>query len=112
MSPEQDARDAREAGGLAEDRIATSAARIAAGWQRRFVVDQSRVVEMVRLYQALGYEAAVDPVRPEDLADDAAGDPEARAPQTADRRCHDCRLVTLRWLHVIYTRPARSPRTD
>jgi hypothetical protein len=104
--------EARVSGGITEDPIPTSAARIAAGWQRRFVVDQTRVVEMVRLYQALGYETAVDPVRPEDLADDPAGDPEARAPRAADAGCHDCRLVTLRWLHVIYTRPARSLRAN
>jgi len=105
-------RDARATGGITEDQVPTSAARIGAGWQRRFVVDQARVVEMVRLYQELGYETAVDPVRPEDLVDDAAGDPQARAPQAVDPGCHDCRLVTLRWLHVIYTRPARSPRAN
>ena len=87
------------------------AARISAGWQRRFVVDQTRVVEMVRLYQALGYETALDPVRPEDLPADEAGEA-AGGESTADApdpRCADCRLVTLRWLHVLYTRPAHTP---
>ena len=94
--------------GRSDDRIAGSAERIAAGWQRRFVVDQSRVADMVRLYQSLGYETAVDPVTPGDLPGDTAGDVggDAAGETRMDPRCGDCRLVTLHWLHVIYTRPA------
>jgi len=99
--------EAREADDRPDERVATRAERIAAGWQRRFVVDPSRVVDMVRLYQELGYETAVDPIRPEDLpSDEMAGE----ASDRVDPRCGDCRLVTMRWLHVIYTRPARPTR--
>jgi hypothetical protein len=98
--------------GLADEPDAGSAARKAAGWQRRFVVDSSRMVEMVRLYQSLGYETAVDPIGPEDLPPDPPGDQTADALVSPDPRCGECRLVTLRWLHVIYTRAARTPRGE
>ena len=78
------------------------AARIAAGWQRRFVVEPTRAIEMARLYQALGFETAVEPVLPEDLR---AGE----ADGAMNDRCADCRLITLRWLQVLYTRPAPTP---
>ena len=100
----------REAGGIIEARIASRAERIAAGWRPRFVVDQTRVVEMVRLYQALGYETAVDPVRPEDLTEDGPAREVAGEGGRLDPRCGECRLVTLRWLHGIYTRSAPEPR--
>jgi hypothetical protein len=88
-----------------------SAERIAAGWQRRFVVDSSRVTEMVRLYRALGYETAVDPILPDDLRDEPA-DGGGEAPDRIDDRCRDCRLVTMGWLHILYTRAAPPARAD
>jgi len=89
------------------------AARLADGWQRRFVAEPSRVVEMVRLYQDLGYETAVDPVEAQNMrAGQAGGEPaEEPAEERPDPGCDTCRLVTLRWLHVIYTRTPR-PRPD
>jgi hypothetical protein len=90
-------------------------ARLAEGWQRRFVVDQTRLVEMVRLYQELGYETAVDPFAPEEPTGEPAEEPAtgvggAAAGDRPDPRCGDCRLVTMHWLHVLYTRPVRTPR--
>ena len=70
------------------------AERLAQGWERRFIADEVRIAEMVRLYQQLGYETAVDPVRPEDVGE----------------ACGDCRLVAHRRLKVIYTRPGGASR--
>ena len=98
--------------GAALDAIPGSAKRLAEGWQRRFVVDSSRLVEMTRLYQSLGYETVADPVRPEDLSGEASPGTADPPPDGADSRCQDCRLVIMRWLHVLYTRPARAARGD
>ena len=106
MSPEH---ETQELGSGSTEAGTGHTARIAEGWQRRFVVDQHRVVEMVRLYQALGYETAVDPVQPEEVP--AQGPSGESAAERPDPRCDTCRLVTLRWLHVIYTRTPR-PRAD
>jgi hypothetical protein len=78
---------------LAEARIAPDPARLAAGWERRFVTDSSRVAEMVRLYEELGWEAVADPIRPEQLVGD----------------CDDCRVAAQLRFVTIYTRPRRAP---
>jgi hypothetical protein len=103
MMPDPGARKS----GPVEERITSRAERVAAGWQPRFVVDRARVVEMVRLYQELGYETAVDLFRPEHPGDEEPGR-EAADVGPVDPQCGECRLVTLRWLHVIYTRAPRG----
>jgi hypothetical protein len=81
---------------LADARITPDPARIAEGWERRFVVDEGRVAEMVQLYHELGYETAVDAIAPGELDEDCGG----------------CRLVAERRLRIIYTRAARASRAD
>ena len=70
------------------ERIRPDPARLAAGWERRFVIERERAADLVRLYAVAGYEVAVDPVPPETLADE----------------CEGCRIVFLREYVSIYTR--------
>lgn len=77
---------------LAEARIAPDPARVAAGWERRFVADGGRVDEALRLYRELGFEVCADPLRPEDLAGE----------------CEDCQLLMLLRFQTIYTRVPRG----
>jgi hypothetical protein len=70
--------------------VRANPARLAAGWERRFVADAARAEEAVALYAAMGYEAVADPVVPEDL----------------DEGCDTCALATL--FRTVYTR--RRPR--
>ena len=79
---------------LSDSQLAPDPERIAQGWERRFIADEARVAEMIQLYRELGYETAVDPIRPADVSED----------------CGDCRLVAQRRLKVIYTRPGRASR--
>jgi len=44
-------------------------ARIAAGWEYRFVAAGARAEEMIALYRELGYQVAADPVIGHDLED-------------------------------------------
>lgn len=44
-------------------------ARIATGWQYRFVAAGARAQEMITLYRELGYQVAADPVIRHDLED-------------------------------------------
>jgi hypothetical protein len=76
----------------AQAQIAADPARLAAGWERRFVVEARRAAEYVDLYESLGFEVAADPVRREQVADD----------------CDDCRIALLLEFRTIYTRP-RGP---
>lgn len=71
---------------LGQQRIRANPERLAAGWERRFVTDAARAAEAVALYEAMGYEAVADAVRPEDL----------------DEGCDACALATL--FRTIYTR--------
>lgn len=73
-----------EAGG----RIRPDPARIAAGWQRRFVIEKGRATDLARLYAETGYEVAQDPV----------------APELVDDECVDCRLVAQLEYVSLYTR--------
>lgn len=66
--------------------------RLAAGWERRFVVGPGRAEEAVQLYRELGFDVAADPVRPEQLG-----------PQ-----CHGCTLTALLQLKTIYTRRRKA----
>jgi hypothetical protein len=82
----------------AEARLALSAgmleadpARLAEGWERRFVADGARADEAVALYREMGYEVVADPLRREDT----------RA------ECEGCQLIALLQFRMIYTR--RSP---
>jgi hypothetical protein len=63
-------------------------ARVAAGWEPRFTAFGARAREMMRLYQALGFEVIADPLRPED----------------AEPGCDDCQLLARIPFVTIYTR--------
>lgn len=78
---------------LSEAQFAPDRARMAAGWERRFVTDGRRAAEMVELYRQLGFEVCADPVTPEQVGDD----------------CADCRLLMLLEFKTIYTRKKREP---
>ncbi len=78
----------------AESRSRPDPARIAAGWERRFVIERSRAADLVRQYEAAGFEVAADSVAPELLEDDCAG----------------CRLVfQLEYVSIYTRRPDPSP---
>jgi hypothetical protein len=72
----------------AEERIRPDPARLADGWERRFVIEQSRAADLVALYEHGGFEVVLDPVAPELLDDD----------------CGDCRLVSAMQYVQLYTR--------
>jgi hypothetical protein len=57
------------------------------GWTRRFVGSPPRLEEVVQLYRELGLEVHLEPLTPEDLADE----------------CGDCRLA-LALFRAVYTR--------
>jgi hypothetical protein len=60
----------------------------AEGWELRFVTDEIRAREMVRLYRELGFETAIEPAGPADVRPD----------------CGECPVVRLRLLHRVSTR--------
>ena len=70
------------------ERVRPDPARLAAGWERRFVIERERSADLVRLYAVAGYEVAVDAVPAEALADE----------------CDGCRVVFMREFVSIYTR--------
>ena len=72
-------------------RIRPDPARLAAGWERRFVIERERSADLVRLYAVAGYEVAVDAVPAQALADE----------------CDGCRVVFMREYVSIYTRRKR-----
>lgn len=76
---------------LSEAQLEPDPARIAAGWERRFITDATRSDEMMELYRELGYEVCADPVRPEELLDD----------------CQGCAVVAESQFVTIYTRDKR-----
>lgn len=57
------------------------------GWTRRFVGSPPRLDEAVQLYRELGLEVHLEPLTPEDLAEE----------------CGDCRLA-LALFRAVYTR--------
>lgn len=78
---------------LSAEQIEGDPARIADGWQRRFIADARRAKEATELYERLGYEVCADPVKPEEVGTD----------------CGDCQLLAALQFKVIYTR--RRPPT-
>jgi hypothetical protein len=76
----------------AESRLAPDPARLAEGWERRFVADGPRADEAIRLYEELGFEVVADPLVPADLSGE----------------CEDCRLLMLARFRTIYTRRKRG----
>lgn len=79
----------------AESWLQADPARLAEGWERRFVIEGARAADFVRLYESLGFDVIAEPVR----ADDAGED------------CHDCRIVALLDFRMIYTRARRADVT-
>lgn len=73
---------------LSEAALAGDPARLAAGWERRFVADGARAKEAVAVYSALGFEVVADPLVGLELPAD----------------CTDCQLATLLSFKVLYTR--------
>jgi len=63
-------------------------ARLAQGWERRFVVEGTRAEEMMALYRELGYEVCADPVETKQL----------------DHGCRECALVAALRFRTLYTR--------
>jgi len=72
----------------AGERIRPDPARVAAGWERRFVIERARAADLVTRYEGAGFEVAVDPVAPELLQDE----------------CSDCALVARMDYVQVYTR--------
>ena len=72
----------------AEARVRSDPSRLAEGWQRRFMVEARRTDEYVRVYEALGFETLVEPVRPDQV----------------DADCGDCRVLLFSEFRLIYTR--------
>jgi len=76
---------------LSAEQLKGDPARIADGWERRFIADAQRAQEAMELYALLGYEVCADPVSPEELGED----------------CGDCRLLAALQFKIIYTRRRR-----
>ncbi|MGD8867631.1 MAG: hypothetical protein PVI01_08365 [Gemmatimonadales bacterium] len=79
---------------LSAEQLEGDPARIADGWERRFIADAQRAKEAMELYERLGYEVCADPVAPDDVGED----------------CGDCQLLAALQFKVIYTR--RRPPTS
>ncbi|MBP7588022.1 MAG: hypothetical protein KBA72_08725 [Thermoanaerobaculia bacterium] len=77
---------------LSSAALAADPARLAAGWERRFLADGPRAAEAVALYESLGFEVAADPLAGPDLPTD----------------CTDCQLATLLAFKTIYTRKPKE----
>jgi hypothetical protein len=73
---------------LSEGILAADPARLAEGWERRFVADGARADEAVALYREMGYEVVADPLRREDTREE----------------CEGCQLIALLKFRMIYTR--------
>lgn len=80
---------------FSEAQLRADPARLAAGWERRFLADAHRVREAMELYAQLGYEVCADPVSPDQLAED----------------CEGCQLPALLQFRMIYTRK-KKPITN
>ncbi len=65
---------------------------IARGWQYRFMGAGPRLREMVNLYESLGFEVRLEPVRP--------------LPSNED--CRDCQILTMLHFKSVYTRKPDS----
>jgi hypothetical protein len=78
---------------LSEEALSADPARIADGWERRFIADGKRAEEAVELYKSLGFDVVADPVK---------ADPH-------DTDCADCQVVMALQFKTIYTRPRKEP---
>lgn len=61
------------------------------GWVKQFTADESRLSEAVELYESLGFEVHLEPVTPDDSAEE----------------CQICFQGDERYM-MIYTRPKRG----
>jgi len=73
---------------LSDAHLHPDPARLADGWERRFVADAKRAAEAVELYESLGFEVVADPVRPEEMGE----------------QCDTCRVLVFMRFRTIYTR--------
>ncbi|UCF18194.1 MAG: hypothetical protein JSU87_09515 [Gemmatimonadota bacterium] len=73
---------------LSEEQLQGDPARLADGWERRFIADAQRAEEAMELYSQLGYEVVADPVQGELVGED----------------CEDCQLLAALRFKIIYTR--------
>lgn len=78
---------------LSEAQLTPDPARLAAGWERRFITDATRLEEVVSLYEEAGFEVCADPIRREEFPDG----------------CDDCQLLALMQFRTIYTRRPPAP---
>jgi len=76
---------------LSAEQLEGDPARLADGWERRFIADAQRASEAMELYERLGYEVCADPVKAEEVGED----------------CGDCQLLAALQFKVIYTRRRR-----
>ena len=65
------------------------------GWERKFIIEEHRVIEYVELYESLDQEVRVEPVIPSEMED-----------------CNECFKVECSSYRVIYTRRPRKFRTE
>ena len=73
---------------LSEAQLRPDPARLADGWERRFIADAARAAEAVELYERLGFEAVADPLRTNEMGE----------------QCDACQLVALLRFRTVYTR--------
>lgn len=73
---------------LSEAQLRPDPARLADGWERRFIADAARAAEAVELYERLGFEAVADPLRTNEMGE----------------QCDECQLVALLRFRTVYTR--------
>lgn len=74
---------------LSEEQLQADPARLADGWERRFVIERPRVAELLRLYEEAGYEAVADPLR---------------AAASQDEGCAECPVAGALEFCMVYTR--------
>jgi hypothetical protein len=79
---------------LSSAQIEANPARIAEGWERRFIADGPRAEEMMRVYEDIGFEVLAEPILPEHVGD----------------QCEDCQLLIRLQFKMIYTRRKRAAR--
>ena len=77
------------------EQIAADPARLAAGWERRFVIERPRVAELVRLYEEMGFEVVADPIL---------------AASAIEEECAQCPVASALEFCMVYTR--RPPGAD
>jgi len=86
--PESCAFDCNDESG--DSTVAADPELLAQGWVRRNLEEPGRTGELAELYQSLGYEVRVEPLKPEDFPD----------------QCQTCGLSICSSYVMIYTRKA------